>query len=141
MFHSEIRICIANITGQMNLTDVDDEAFTSVDDEGREVFFTVSKLPSDEQFDIKYYASNHKGKSSVKHLKVQTLPLISGEKVMTNAGSQSYSEEIPTLVVIFVGSTVTVLILVTMLIIANTMKRTKDGNVIFWISIIPNESK
>ena len=38
MFHSEIRICIANITGQMNLTDVDDEAFTSVDDEGREVW-------------------------------------------------------------------------------------------------------
>jgi len=121
--YTQTRICIANITGQMNLTDVDDEAFTSVDDEGREVFFTVSKLPSDEQFDIKYYASNHKGKSSVKHLKVQTLPLISGEKVMTNAGSQSYSEEIPTLVVIFVGSTVTVLILVTMLIIANTMKR------------------
>ena len=43
--------------------------------------------------------------------------------VMTNAGQQSYTEEIPMLVVIFVAVTITVLVLVTMLIIANTMKR------------------
>ena len=42
---------------------------------------------------------------------------------MTNAGQQSYTEEIPMLVVIFVAVTITVLVLVTMLIIANTMKR------------------
>ena len=42
---------------------------------------------------------------------------------MTNAGHQSYTEEIPMLVVIFVAVTITVLVLVTMLIIANTMKR------------------
>ena len=42
---------------------------------------------------------------------------------MTNADSSVYPEEIPTLVVIFVGATITVLVLVTMLIIANAMKR------------------
>lgn len=42
---------------------------------------------------------------------------------MTNAGQQSYTEEIPMLMVIFVAVTITVLVLVTMLIIANTMKR------------------
>ena len=42
---------------------------------------------------------------------------------MTNTDSPSYSEEIPTLVVVFVAATVTILVLVTMLIIANTMKR------------------
>ena len=42
---------------------------------------------------------------------------------MTTSDSDSYSEEIPTLVVIFVGATVTVLILVLMMIIVNTMKR------------------
>ena len=42
---------------------------------------------------------------------------------MTNADSSAYPEEIPTLVVIFVGATITVLVLVTMLIIANAMKR------------------
>ena len=43
--------------------------------------------------------------------------------MITNADSSAYPEEIPTLVVIFVGATITVLVLVTMLIIANAMKR------------------
>ena len=44
--------------------------------------------------------------------------------MITNTESQDWDgEEIPTLVVIFVGGTVTVLVLVTGLILANTMKR------------------
>ena len=43
--------------------------------------------------------------------------------VITNTDSSGYTEEIPTLVVIFVGATITVLVLVTMLIIGNAMKR------------------
>lgn len=54
---------------------------------------------------------------------VQFVSLIVFFSVMTSADSQSYVEEIPTLVVIFVGATITVLILVLMLIIGNTMKR------------------
>ena len=131
--------CIANITGQINITNSDEEGFIEVDDDNRDVFFTVAKLPSDAKFDILYYSSNDKGKSSQKRLKTKTLPMISGEKgkiywfffilfdailvVMTNTDSPSYSEEIPTLVVVFVAATITILVLVTMLIIANTMKR------------------
>ena len=49
---------------------------------------------------------------------------LSPGSVITNTESQDWDgEEIPTLVVIFVGGTVTVLVLVTGLILANTMKR------------------
>ena len=80
--YTEQRVCIANITGRMNTSDTDD-GFLDLEDESREVFFTVSKLPSDEQFQIVYYASNMKGKSGVKHFKVNTLPIVSGEKGKT----------------------------------------------------------
>lgn len=72
--------CIANITGQINITNSDEEGFIEVDDDNRDVFFTVAKLPSDSKFDILYYSSNDKGKSSQKRLKTKTLPMISGEK-------------------------------------------------------------
>ena len=72
--------CIANITGQINITNTDEEGFIEVDDDTREVLFTVGKLPSDEKYDIVFYASNEKGKSSLKRLKANTLPMISGEK-------------------------------------------------------------
>jgi membrane protein YdbS with pleckstrin-like domain len=43
--------------------------------------------------------------------------------VVTDASSPTYSEEIPTLAVVFVGATITVLILVAALIVANTLRR------------------
>ena len=43
--------------------------------------------------------------------------------VVTDASSPSYSQEIPTLVVVFIGATITLLILVAALILANTLRR------------------
>ena len=71
------QLCIANITGQINQTEQ-----SQVDSQGedtRDVHFTVSKLPADHQFNIIFYASNSKGKSKEKYLRVATLPLITGE--------------------------------------------------------------
>ena len=71
------QLCIANITGEINQTEQ-----SQVDSQGedtRDVHFTVSKLPADHQFNIKFYSSNVKGKSKEKYLTVATLPLISGE--------------------------------------------------------------
>ena len=119
-FFNGRKVCIANITGQMNDTGEEEEYR---DEEEREVYFTVSKLPADQEFKIVFYSSNKKGKSQEKYLTARTLPVISGETVITNTDSSAYPEEIPTLVVIFVGATITVLVLVTMLILGNAMKR------------------
>ena len=118
-FFNGRKVCVANITGQMNETGEEEYR----DEEDKEVYFTVSKLPADQQFNIVFYSSNKKGKSQEKYLTASTLPVISGETVITNTDTSAYTEEIPTLVVIFVGATITVLVLVTMLILGNAMKR------------------
>ena len=71
------QLCIANITGEINQS-----SQFQVDSQGedtRDVHFTVSKLPADQQFNIIFYASNVKGKSKERYLTVATLPLVSGE--------------------------------------------------------------
>ena len=69
------QLCIANMTGRINQTgQVDSQA-----EDTRDLHFTVSKLPADQEFHIVFYASNVKGKSKEKYLTVATLPLISGE--------------------------------------------------------------
>jgi hypothetical protein len=92
-------------------------------EEAKEIYFSVDKLPPEEHFKIVLYASNIKGRSAEKYMEAHTLVPISGEKVVTDASSPSYSQEIPTLVVVFVGATITVLILVAALILANTLRR------------------
>ena len=74
-FFTSRQVCIANITGHMNDTG-DEEEYR---EEDRDVYFTVSKLPADQQFNIVFYASNQKGKSVQKYLTAHTLPVVSGE--------------------------------------------------------------
>lgn len=74
-FFTSRQVCIANITGHMNHTG-DEEEYR---EEDRDVYFTVTKLPADQQFNIVFYASNQKGKSVQKYLTAHTLPVVSGE--------------------------------------------------------------
>ena len=72
-------LCLANITGRMNITDSDSLLYLDMEEE-QDVYFTIAKLPTDAKFDVVYYASNQKGKSLEKHVTAFTLPMISGEK-------------------------------------------------------------
>ena len=72
-------LCLANITGRMNISDSDSLLDLDMEEE-QDVYFTITKLPTDAKFDVVYYASNQKGKSVEKHLTAFTLPMISGEK-------------------------------------------------------------
>ena len=73
------KLCVANISGQINVTDEEDSY-----DVDREVFFTVTELPANNQFNVVYYSSNQKGKSVKKSLRAATLAVISGEKGNTS---------------------------------------------------------
>lgn len=116
-------VCIANLTDHNDGREDNSAPRTEQLEEAKEIYFSVDKLPPEEHFKIVLYASNIKGRSVEKYLEAHTLVPISGEKVVTDASSPTYSEEIPTLAVVFVGATITVLILVAALIVANTLRR------------------
>ena len=135
-------VCIANITDHHAGPEDDSSPRTEQLEEAKEIYFSVDKLPPEEHFKIVLYASNIKGRSAEKYMEAHTLVPISGEKgnlrfeyirllnishplgvVVTDASSPSYSQEIPTLVVVFIGATITLLILVAALILANTLRR------------------